>query len=506
MRTVSSAWSALETAGERSPAYLIHIYALRNGRVTLPSGWGSWTYSVGFQGNVTFTDLYNYAGDWATPSSSSAITRTYAPAAIEFDASQVFRQESTSLDPHSINLTFDPSLEPFADYVNRQWPLTFGIVIYKVHRNGNAVATADDGSGHNQIPVVDVIFIGYLDADDVYDANSAGLEITIEGQPAKYKLTTKWDHITKAFDRLVPRPVYSIDCPKILFSTGPAMTSCNADPTYVQCSDVIVATNGVVVSSAAWGAFSLGWFAQGWLQYTATDPVSNLPFTFNLLIIAHTLRTVGSITYGDLALEMFPPLVGGVVGALATAFAGCNRQRNTCVSKHIPAGSAPPPPGAFNEGTLEIALGITNTTTNAHPAVITITSTGLNITYFGTDTNQIGSIDINSTSWDPTWANLTASTIITQPGYNLTGNQSFANSPGFKITLTNNGGASGASILQQPNAGNGYTAKIKVPGIGAYDFIIAWIANAGQPVFSGNLQNFGGTDIPITHPSLEATQ
>ena len=63
MRTVPTAWSALETSRQREIALLIHIYAKRNGRVSLPDGWGSWTYSVGFQSNVDFTDLHDYAGD-----------------------------------------------------------------------------------------------------------------------------------------------------------------------------------------------------------------------------------------------------------------------------------------------------------------------------------------------------------------------------------------------------------------------------------------------------------
>ena len=143
MRTVPSAWLALETARERQVALLIHIFARRDGRVTLPDSWGSWTYSVGFQGNVNLTDLADYAGDGAQ-------SRTYVPAAIEFDASQIFRKESTDLDPHDITLTVDPSLDPFLNYVNRRWPLTFGIVIYKVHRNGNAIATVDNGSGNRK--------------------------------------------------------------------------------------------------------------------------------------------------------------------------------------------------------------------------------------------------------------------------------------------------------------------------------------------------------------------
>ena len=174
---------------------------------------------------MTFTDVANYAQDWQSANSGNPITRTYAPAAIEFDASQVFRKEDTTLDPHDITLQVDPSLEPFADYVNRSWPLRFGITIYKVHRNGNAVATVDNGSG-TQVPVVDVLFVGYLNADDTLELNSAGLELTIDPLTgtggARAKLTTQWDHVFKKLDRLVPRPVFSIQCPKMVYSTGSA--------------------------------------------------------------------------------------------------------------------------------------------------------------------------------------------------------------------------------------------------------------------------------------------
>jgi hypothetical protein len=79
----------LETARERQVALLFHIWIRRDaatngltaGRVTPPSGWGSWTYSTGFQGNVSFTDVANYAQDWVNPSTPT--TRTYVPAAIE---------------------------------------------------------------------------------------------------------------------------------------------------------------------------------------------------------------------------------------------------------------------------------------------------------------------------------------------------------------------------------------------------------------------------------------
>jgi hypothetical protein len=400
MRTVPSAWAALETSRERAVGLLIHIYVKRDppgsnqvGRVTVPSGWGSWTYSVGFQGNVSFTDLFDYAGQ------GSLQTRTYVPAAIEFDASQAFRNESTSLDPHDITLIVDPSIDPFANYVNRMWPLTFGIVIYKVHRSANAVATVDNGSG-TQVPVVDVAFIGYLDADDTLDTNGAGLEVTIEGGKLKYE--TKWNHITKVFDRLVPRPVFSIDCPKMVFSTGEASVACNADPTYVQIDGLVASDNGVVISAPEWGTQTAGWFAQGYVTYTATDPISGLDFSFSYNIRASAQRVSGGVTYGDLTLEMFPALMAA--GTAVSAFGGCDRTITTCTTKHIPAGSAPPPSGSFTPGSIEIALQLVNTTTNARPAYVYITATALWIVYDGTDQNQIVGEEINSTIWDPTWA------------------------------------------------------------------------------------------------------
>lgn len=493
MRTVPTAWVTVETARERQVALLIHIYAKRDGRVTLPDGWGSWAYSVGFQQDVDFTDMADYAGE------GTLQTRTYVPAAIEFDASQVFRQESTSLDPHNITLIVDPQLEPFADYVNRQWPLTFGIVIYKVYRASGAVQTVDDGHG-NQIPVVDVAFIGYLDADDTLDTNSAGLEQTIDD--GKLKLETKWDHITKVFDRLVPRPVFSIDCPKALFSTGDAAIACNADKNYVRIDGVITAANGVLVSAAEWGAQDNGWFAQGLLEFTATDPISGLEFGFSFNIIASEKRVSDGVTYGDITLEMFPPI--SPVGALASAYGGCDRTRATCVTKHIPAGSLPPPSGSIPSTTLQISLQLLNTTTNAKSAIITITPTAVSIVYFRDDHNQIGNILIGATSWDPTWASNTSSSIVTDPAFALAAGAGTPALPGYTAVLTNNGNGN-PQIKQQPTANNGYALVVKINGQGAYDFTLSWVANAGAPVNLGNLENFGGTDIPVEHPSMETT-
>jgi hypothetical protein len=525
MRTVPSAWLALETARERQVALLFHIWIRRDasslgltaGRVTPPVGWGSWTYSSGFQGNVNFTDVANYAQDWALANSGNPITRTYVPAAIEFDPSQVFRQESTALDPHDITLQVDPTLDPFANYVNRAWPLTFGITIYKVHRNGGEIATVDNGSG-TQVPVVDVLFIGYLHADDTLELNSAGLELTIDpaksGAGAKAKMQTQWDHITKVLDRLVPRPVFSIDCPKSLFSTGNgAAVDCNADMPHVQVTGTVLQMNGIVISALEWGSAASSAFAQGLVQYQAIDPVSGLQFGFTLNVNASAQRSTGSDTYGDLYLEMFPPLLGA--GMVVDAFYGCDRTRNTCQTVHIPSGSVASVPGTFSPGTLRVSLQLLATSLgssmqNPVGCYVYFTASTLWIVYDRNNSSQIGDIYVGPGSaipWDPTWT-AQGSSIITSPVFSLTSN-SLVGPPaqsGYKITVSNNSGAT-AAIHQQPTANNGYVTIIHCPGgsPATFDFTIAWVANAGTPVAIGNLENFGGTDIPIEHPSLETT-
>ncbi len=537
MRTVPLAWTALEAARERQVALLFHIWIRRDaynngataGRVTPPVGWGSWTYSTGFQGNVNFTDVANYAQDWQLANSGNPITRTYIPAAIGFDASQVFRKEDTSLDPHDITLEIDPSLEPFADYVNRSWPLRFGITIYRVYRNGNAIATVDNGFG-TQIPAVDVLFVGYLHADDTLELNSAGLELSISAGAAaagpKAKMATQWDHVTKMLDRLVPRPVFSIDCPKSLFSTGNgAAVDCNADMPNVQVTGTVLQMNGITISALEWGAAAAAFmaetgglaspFVQGLVQYTATDPVSGLDFTFTLNVNGAAQRISDGNTYGNLYLEMFPPLL--TTGTVVQAFFGCDRTRNTCEMVHIPAGTQPAPAGTFTPGTLRISLqliaqgGTGQNPQNPTTAHAYITATSVWIVYGRANSNQIGNIFVGpgtAIPWDPTWTVQGSATIITNPKFSLAAN-SLVGPPaqtGYHVTVANNSG-SNAAITQQPTANNGYVTIVKCPGgsPGVFDFTIAWIANTGTAQNLGNLENFGGTDIPIEHPSLETT-
>jgi hypothetical protein len=578
MRTVPLAWTALETARQQKVALLFHIWICRDaysggltaGKVTPPVGWGSWTYSTGFQGNVTFTDVANYAQDWQSANSGNPITRTYAPAAIECDASQVFRKEDTTLDPHDITLQVDPSLEPFADYVNRSWPLRFGITIYKVHRNGNAVATVDNGSG-TQVPVVDVLFVGYLNADDTLELNSAGLELTIDPSTgtggAKAKLTTQWDHVFKKLDRLVPRPVFSIQCPKMVYSTGfGAAVDCNADMPSNQVTGTVVQMNGMVISAIEWGALPNAFFAQGMIVYTAIDPVSGLEFTFTFDVVASAQRG-SSPTYGDLQIMGVigtPPLV--TIGTIVQAYKGCNRNRNdgttnSCMIGFIPAGSqtaseawssaaayvpgnivnyggsvylclvantnvapttlAPDWELTFTPGTLRVSLQLFQTPSggsneqNPTGCYVYITATELWIVYYRDNPNQIGNITIgvaNGGSGTPFDSTSTPALAWTVNGGTIVSNQfplanASASGPpaqaGYKITLSNSGAT--ADIHQQPTACNGYVAIIHCSGGSPanFDFTVGWVDSGGTPVTIGNLENFGGADIPIEHPSLE---
>jgi hypothetical protein len=508
---------------------LFHIWVARDsynagataGKVTPPAGWGSWCYSSGFQGPVNFTDAANYAQDWAQSNGGNPITRTYIPAAIEFDPSQVFRKEDTSLDLHDLTLTVDPAIEPFADYVNRSWPLKFGITIYRVHRNGNAVATVDDGHG-NQIPVFDVLFVGYLNADDTLELNSAGLELTIQpgarGEGAKAQMKTSWDHVTKLLDRLVPRPVFSVDCPKMVYGAGQgAAVDCNADMPSNLTTGTVLQMNGIVVSAAEWGALPNNWFAQGMIVYTATDPVSGLDFTFTLDVNASAQRVSGGVTYGDLYLAMIPPLL--TTGTVCQAYRGCDRTRNTCMTEFIPAGAQPAAPGSFTPGTLRVsfqllAQGGTDPDNPQNPrgAYVYITATSVWALYRRNNSNQIGDFYLGAgtgTPWDPTWI-AQGTSIITNPVFTLASATPPLIGPpaqaGYHLTISNNSGAN-ARITQQPNAKNAYVAIIECPGgsPATFDFTIAWVANTGTAEALGNLQNFGGTDIPIEHPSLETT-
>jgi hypothetical protein len=497
VRTVPAAWTALEETLKGQSAYLIHIFARRDGRVTLPDGWGSWTYCTNFEGSVNFTDLHDYAGDGIQ-------SRTYVPASIEFDASQVFRKESTALDAHTIILTVDPQLDPFLNYVNRRWPLTFGIVIYRVHRNGNAVATVLNESDV-QVPVVDVAFTGYLSADDYLELNSSGLEQVID--KGKLKLSTKWDYISKKYDRQVPRPVYGIDCVKSLFSaSGHAAIDCNADMQYVRIDGLVLIASGAVISAAEWYTKPAGWFSLGLLQYQATDPVSNLVFGFSLRVTSSSVHSAGGINYGDLTLEMFPPLP--ILGLVVSAFGGCDHVRSTCIAKHIPAGTTPAPPGTPTPGHIDFELQLFNSLRgNAQTAYIIITPTLLTVRYNTTDATQIGNFAVNTVDWTTTAMVADGgSNLITYPGFGLTaGTTGPPNTDGYVYTLTNNG--SGTPVLsQKPTAANGYTTIVKVHGQASYDFRVSWTAADGAPLNLGNLQNFGGTDIPIEHPSLETTQ
>jgi hypothetical protein len=241
-----------------------------------------------------------------------------------------------------------------------------------------------------------------------------------------------------------------------------------------------------------WGTQDDAWFAQGRLEYVGHDSVSDLEFGFALNVISSTQRTFNAVTYGDLTLEMFPPLP--IVGALASAFGGCDRRRVTCLEKHVPNGSDPPPPGAFTPGSLAFQVDLVQPT---HAFYFIVDATTVKLVYNGTDTNVPQGIVIGVTPWDPTW------TVI---GTHLHASEDYATglptTPNYHCLIENSGNT--AQIWQQPNAANAYTLVVICRAVnGLYDFIVRWAANAGQPVNQGNLQNFGGTDIPVEHPSME---
>jgi hypothetical protein len=207
---------------------------------------------------------------------------------------------------------------------------------------------------------------------------------------------------------------------------------------------------------------------------------------------------------------MLPPLL--TTGTVCQAYRGCDRTRNTCQTAFVPAGSQAAHAGTFTPGTLRVSLELFHTinpASNPTTAHVYISANWLWIVYGKNNTNQIGNIYIGpgtAIPWDPTWAAL-GSSITTSPQFNL-GNSGLAGPPaqdGYHLTIANN--AANASIQQQATANNGYVAIIRCPGgsPAIFDFTIAWAADTGVPSSNGNLENFGGADIPIEHPSLETT-
>ena len=221
---------------------------------------------------------------------------------------------------------------------------------------------------------------------------------------------------------------------------------------------------------------------------------------------AVTSPVVLAVNYGDLTLEMFPPLP--VTGLVATARGGCDRQRSTCIAKHIPVGTIPPAPGTPTPGHIDVALQLFNSVSgNAKTARVIITPTSLSILYTGTDATQIGNFAVNDVDWTTTsMVALGSSSLITNPVFVLTaGVTGPPNSAGYIFTLTNDGAGS-PTILQKPTAANGFTLIVRMNGQAAYQFRVSWSPSDGSPVNFGNLENFGGTDIPIEHPTLETTK
>ena len=458
MRAFTVNQLALETKREREIGWLFHIFAERDtGVVTLPDGWGSWCYSNGFTGNVAFTDVADYAGDGVQ-------SRTYQPAGVEPESDALAAIQDSSLDARSVKIVFDANLDPFLNYCDGRWPLRFGIVIYKIARNGDALALADGA------PLAQIRFVGYLKAAQ-FTAKTAGKKLEVE-----------WASLHDVFARQVPVPTFSLYCPKKLYSTGKAMLACNADKPSKQVVGTVVSINNDLVRAAEWGGFPNGWFAGGVFEYTAVDPVSGLTFGFALDAISDTEVTSGGINYHDVLLSPSPILL--LVGQTISGYAGCDRTRNTCMTRHKPAGVSQPQGTATGEIDFVVVM----------PYGGSITLVGNSLTVSATAPPLPGpavAIEINGNDYDPTSGPYT----LDPPMPASTATVSVENIVG-----------EGVVVAQQPASGNSFTTIIGIPNnMTKFRFNLFW--QTGTVPWFGNLQNFGGApDMPVENPAFEITQ
>ena len=176
--------------------------------------------------------------------------------------------------------------------------------------------------------------------------------------------------------------------------------------------------------------------------------------------------------------------------------------RQTYSERSSPATAGTPTPGH-----IDVALQLFNTPpTNAGIVRVVITPMQLTVLYLHTNPAQIGNLAVNGADWTAfSWIAQGSTSIVTNPAFALSSSAGIPNTTGYVFSLTNNG-AGTPSILQQPTAANGFTLIVRMSGQAAYDFRVSWTASTGQPLNFGNLENFGGTDIPIEHPTLETTQ
>ena len=457
MRSLTVNQQALETARERQIGWLFHIFADRaTGVVTLPDGWGSWCYSTGFTGAVNFTDVADYAGDGVQ-------ARTYQPAGITPESDALAAIQDSSLDARSIKIVFDAALDPFLNYCDGKWPLRFGLVIYKVHRNGDALALADGA------PLAQIRFVGYLRAAQ-FTAATAGKKLEVE-----------WASLHDVFARQVPVPIFSLYCPKKLYSTGKAALACNADKPSKRVDGTVVSISNDLVRAAEWGGFAAGWFAGGVFEYDGVDPISGLTFHFALDAISDAAVTSDGVQYHDVLLSPAPILLG--LGQTVSGYAGCNRTRSACIGKHKPAGVLQPQGASAGEIDFVVVMPNGGAITIVGAAITVAANTGA---------GPAVAIDINNTEYDPT-----------------TG-VPFALDPAFPaaaaaVTIENIVG-SGVALAQAPAAANGFTAIIGIPNtMTKFRFNVLW--GVGAVSWLGNLPNFAGApDMPVSNPALETAQ
>lgn len=108
------------------------------------------------------------------------------------------------------------------------------------------------------------------------------------------------------------RRMYGRLCPHVLY--GPA---CKANPAVFAVPGTLTATTGLTLTAAAWGAKPVGWFDGGFIEWAEGGG------TERRFIVAHSGST--------LTLDRRAPSLA--VGAVATAYPGCEHTLEVCDDK-----------------------------------------------------------------------------------------------------------------------------------------------------------------------------
>jgi uncharacterized phage protein (TIGR02218 family) len=135
--------------------------------------------------------------------------------------------------------------------------------------------------------------------------------------------------IPASFRRGGLRYGYQRTCPHVLY----APLTCKVDIEDYRCPSTIQSITGSTIQAAEFASFSNGWFDGGFLEYALPSGIIE-----RRLILTH---------FGDAITVMGFP-AGLAVGVVASAFPGCDRTINTCITKfnNLPNnGSFPHQPG-----------------------------------------------------------------------------------------------------------------------------------------------------------------